>query len=104
MAAFQTANKEGKTWFFLLCGYQPKINGLIFLVFNQVFSACPVTGRGLSSLSKTAGWRSFCSDKSQQGKEHIAENDDNHRQDVEREKLQEDRVMRHHNARLNLLA
>ncbi|MCO4160703.1 hypothetical protein [Citrobacter amalonaticus] len=42
--AVQTADKEGKTWFFLLCGYQPKINELIFLVFNEVISACPVSG------------------------------------------------------------
>ncbi|AYZ31088.1 hypothetical protein EGY12_08205 [Serratia sp. FDAARGOS_506] len=27
------ADKGGKTWFFLLCGYQSKINKLIFLVF-----------------------------------------------------------------------
>jgi len=25
--------KKEKAWFFFLCGYQPKINGLIFLVF-----------------------------------------------------------------------
>jgi hypothetical protein len=31
--ARQTADKEGKAWFFLLCGYQPKINKLIFHVF-----------------------------------------------------------------------
>jgi len=35
--------KKEKTWFFLLCGYQPKINKLIFLVFNKVISACPVS-------------------------------------------------------------
>ncbi|MBY5257075.1 hypothetical protein FP364_19615 [Citrobacter amalonaticus] len=93
---FRPLIKKEKTWFFLLCGYQPKINELIFLVYNQALSTCPVTERGLSSLSKTAGWRPFCSDKSQQEKKHIAGNDDNHRQDVEREKLQKNRVMRHH--------
>ncbi|EGT4252806.1 hypothetical protein D8W73_01735 [Citrobacter amalonaticus] len=32
--AVRLLTKKEKTWFFLLCGYQPKINQLIFLVFN----------------------------------------------------------------------
>jgi len=31
--ALELLTKEEKTWFFLLCGYQSKINKLIFLVF-----------------------------------------------------------------------
>ncbi|NIY47831.1 hypothetical protein E2L00_09885 [Cedecea colo] len=33
MAAFRLLTKKEKAWFFLLCGYQPKINPLIFLIF-----------------------------------------------------------------------
>jgi hypothetical protein len=33
--------KKVKAWFFLLCGEQPKINELIFLVFNLVIFARP---------------------------------------------------------------
>jgi len=40
---FRLLTKKEKTWFFLLCGYQPKINELIFLVFNKVICACPVS-------------------------------------------------------------
>ncbi|EGT4254093.1 hypothetical protein D8W73_08435 [Citrobacter amalonaticus] len=36
--------KKEKAWFFLLCGYKTKINKLIFLVFNEVLSACLVSG------------------------------------------------------------
>ncbi|PHY64702.1 hypothetical protein CS368_10440 [Serratia marcescens] len=31
--------KGEKAWFFPLCGYQPKINKLIFLVFYSLLSA-----------------------------------------------------------------
>jgi len=34
MVSSQIAAKKEKTWFFLLCGDLPKINELIFLVFN----------------------------------------------------------------------
>jgi len=32
--SLRSLTKKEKTWFFLLFGYQPKINTLIFLVFN----------------------------------------------------------------------
>ncbi len=44
MRLFRLLTKKEKTWFFLLCGYQPKINKLIFLVINEVISACPGLG------------------------------------------------------------
>ncbi len=34
--ALELLTKEEKTWFFLLCGYQSKINKLIFLVFLDI--------------------------------------------------------------------
>ena len=39
MRGLRLLTKKDKTWFFLLCDYQPKINQLIFLVFNEVISA-----------------------------------------------------------------
>ncbi|CAI1684511.1 Uncharacterised protein [Serratia entomophila] len=39
MQGFRLLTKEEKAWFFPLCGYQPKINKLIFLVFYLVLSA-----------------------------------------------------------------
>jgi hypothetical protein len=36
--------EKEKAWFFLLCNYQPKINKLIFLIFNEVISSYPVSG------------------------------------------------------------
>jgi hypothetical protein len=41
-AGLRLLTKKEKTWFFLLCGDQSKINKLIFQVFNGVISACPV--------------------------------------------------------------
>ncbi|WP_106495436.1 hypothetical protein, partial [Escherichia coli] len=38
---FSWLTKEEKAWFFLLCGYQPKINELIFLVFYLLLSVNP---------------------------------------------------------------
>ncbi|WP_330984062.1 MULTISPECIES: hypothetical protein [Enterobacterales] len=57
--------KKEKAWFFLLCGEQPKINELIFLVFCSVANDKTALVRGLSSVSKGllapfeihAGWR-----------------------------------------------
>jgi len=40
-APVRPLTKEEKTWFFLLCGHQPKINKLIFLVFYPLLSANP---------------------------------------------------------------
>jgi len=36
---FSPLTKEEKTWFFLLCSYQPKINKLIFPVCYPLLSA-----------------------------------------------------------------
>ncbi|MCC7583883.1 hypothetical protein FUU19_10165 [Serratia sp. Lou2A] len=40
-APVRPLTKEEKTWFFLLCGHQPKINKLIFLVFYPLLFANP---------------------------------------------------------------
>jgi len=42
--------KKEKAWFFLLCGYQPKINPLIFLIFYSVVYVQPVLVESLSSV------------------------------------------------------
>jgi len=42
--------KKEKTWFFLLCGKQAKINGLIFLVIYSVRSLRNAFASGLSSV------------------------------------------------------
>ncbi|MGP3065323.1 hypothetical protein, partial [Serratia ureilytica] len=46
--------KEEKAWFFLLCGYQPKINELIFLVFYLSPNESPATSSALSFTSRGA--------------------------------------------------
>ncbi|NTX80038.1 hypothetical protein FCL49_15735 [Serratia proteamaculans] len=40
---FRLLTKQEKTWFFLLCGDQPKINKLIFLVICFSISTRSVT-------------------------------------------------------------
>jgi len=49
---FTVLTKKEKAWFFLLCGYQPKINELIFLVFYLVRSVRLSNVLGLSSVRK----------------------------------------------------
>jgi hypothetical protein len=47
----QVDGKEGKTWFFPLCGEQPKINELIFLVYFCGDYGRTSSAWGLSSVS-----------------------------------------------------
>ncbi len=48
----QIADKEGKSVVFLLCGYQPKINELISLIFLMAAPFIFVTPGGLSLVSR----------------------------------------------------
>jgi len=50
MQAFRLLTKKEKAWFFLLCGHQPKINKLIFLVIYLVRSVRLSNVLGLSSV------------------------------------------------------
>jgi hypothetical protein len=43
LAPFWLLTKQEKAWFFLLCGDQPKINKLIFLIF--IYRPLPALGR-----------------------------------------------------------
>ncbi|WP_281074153.1 hypothetical protein [Klebsiella quasivariicola] len=45
---FPFSAKKEKAWFFLLCGYQPKINKLIFLVTFLAQSASSIKVRDLT--------------------------------------------------------
>ncbi|WP_330983076.1 MULTISPECIES: hypothetical protein [Enterobacterales] len=49
--AFSVLTKKEKAWFFLLCGEQPKINELIFLIVCFATHDKTVFVRGLSSVS-----------------------------------------------------
>ncbi len=53
-SAFRLLTKKEKAWFFLLCGEQPKINELIFLIFCSATHDKTVFVRGLSSVSSSA--------------------------------------------------
>ncbi len=48
LRVFQVVGKKGKSVFFLLCGYQPKINKLIFLVTFLAQSASSMKVRYLT--------------------------------------------------------
>ncbi|AYZ32422.1 hypothetical protein EGY12_15490 [Serratia sp. FDAARGOS_506] len=54
MRPFKLLAKEEKTWFFLLCCYQPKINKLIFLIFYKLPSVGLATPSVLLITSRSA--------------------------------------------------
>jgi hypothetical protein len=58
MAPLWLMTKREKTWFFPFCGYQPKINELIFLIIIPDILAERVRPRFVNSL-RGATWLPF---------------------------------------------
>ncbi|NIF60334.1 hypothetical protein F3J27_11365 [Enterobacter sp. Ap-916] len=50
--------KREKSWFFPLCGYQPKINEFIFLFFNKPSGISSIT-IGLSAVLGRGAYHAF---------------------------------------------